>query len=84
MKTKNDLKTGILIGLGMIVVPLIIMSSKPITSPHTVTPESHVWEVKMSPTGGLSSTNILYNKKTGEIFTISYDGFKKRIPELKK
>ena len=70
--------------MGMIVIPLIIMSSKPITSPHNVTTESHVWELKMSPTGGTSSTNILFNKKTGEIFTISYNGFKKRIPELEK
>ena len=27
MKTKNDLKTGILIGLGMIVIPLLLMST---------------------------------------------------------
>ncbi len=27
MKTKNDLKTGILIGIGMIVVPLLLMST---------------------------------------------------------
>lgn len=50
----------------MIVVPLIIMSSKPITSPHTVTPESHVWEMYLSSSSG--STHILsLNKKTGEV-----------------
>ena len=47
-------------------------------------PESHIWEVKMSPTGGTTSSNILFNKKTGEIFTISYDGDEMRKPELKK
>ena len=63
MKTKNDLKTGILIGIGMIVVPLIIMSSKPITSPHTVTPESHVWESTVTIEGRF----YLHNVKTGEV-----------------
>ena len=63
MKTKNDLKTGILIGIGMIVIPLIIMSSKPITTTHTI-PESHVWEMFDS---GEVSFVYMYNKITGEV-----------------
>ena len=66
MKTKNDLKTGILIGIGMIVIPLIIMSSKPITSPHNVTPESHVWDIRTN-----ESDSYLFNKKTGEVKILS-------------
>jgi hypothetical protein len=63
MKTKNDLKTGILIGIGMIVVPLIIMSSKPITSPHNISPESHVWKSSVTNDGRY----YLHNTKTGEV-----------------
>jgi len=65
MKTKNDLKTGILIGIGMIVVPLIIMSSKPITSNYS-TPESHVWELVVND-AGQKVHRLMWNKKTGEI-----------------
>ena len=78
MKTKNNLTTGILIGIGMIVIPLIIMSSKPISSTNTEiiygTPESHVWEFHLSnPSGsgseygGMSGMAFSINKKTGEV-----------------
>ena len=74
MKTKNDLKTGILIGIGMIVVPLIIMSSKPISSTNSGvvygTPESHVYEIY----GGEGNTGILLNKKNGDVWEVSLNG----------
>ena len=66
MKTKNDLKTGILIGIGMIVIPLIIMSSKPISTSNYSTPESHVWEMVMNPHSTYTEP-FLYNKVTGEV-----------------
>ena len=62
MKTKNDLKTGILIGIGMIVVPLIIMSSKPISSSNYSTPESHEWVLSIG-----DGTVYSLNKRTGEV-----------------
>jgi len=80
MKTKNNLTTGILIGIGMIVIPLIIMSSKPISSTNTEiiygTPESHVWEFHLSDPsagssedgyGGMNGMAFAINKKTGEV-----------------
>ena len=72
MKTKNDLKTGILIGIGMIVVPLIIMGSKPMISPTNVTPESHVWKSTVTNEGRY----YLHNTKTGEVrkYSRSYPG----------
>jgi len=67
MKTKNNLTTGILIGIGMIVIPLIIMSSKPISSTNNginyVTPESHVWKGISSMTNDV----FIYNTVTGEV-----------------
>ena len=72
MKTKNNLTTGILIGIGVIVIPLIIMSAKPIPSSNYTSPESHVWEVKMSIAGGTASSNILYNKSSYDILYYIY------------
>jgi hypothetical protein len=66
MKTKNNLTTGILIGIGMIVIPLIIMSSKPISPTNNEvvcgTPQNHVWK-------GISdgSNSYIYNTVTGEV-----------------
>jgi hypothetical protein len=65
MKTKNDLKTGILIGIGMIVIPLIIMSSKP-SSTFSGSHEFHVWEMY-----GEGDTFFMYNKENGKIRKVS-------------
>ena len=66
-KTKNNLTTGILLGIGVIVLPLILMSSSstPTTNNEMVygTPESHVWK-------GISSMSddvFIYNTVTGEV-----------------
>jgi len=76
MKTKNNLTTGILIGIGVIVLPLILMSSSS-TSPTNneityVTPESHVWKSTVTNEGRY----YLHNTKTGEVrkFSRSYPG----------
>ena len=48
MKTKNNLTTGILLGIGVVVLPLILMSSSTSSSNNGVvygTPESHVYEI---------------------------------------
>tara|TARA_B110000971_G_C20039250_1_gene516531 strand:- start:2136 stop:2366 length:231 start_codon:yes stop_codon:yes gene_type:complete len=51
----------------MIVIPLIIMSSKPINSTNvdvvSITPESHVWKSIVSPGGRF----YLHNTETGEV-----------------
>ena len=68
MKTKNNLTTGILIGISVVVLPLILMSSSTSSSNNGVvysTPESHVWESDIE-TGG-EGRFYLYNKKTGEV-----------------
>ena len=65
MKTKNDLKTGILIGIGMIVIPLIIMSSKP-SSTLSGSHEYHVWEMY-----GEGDTFFMYNKENGKVRKVS-------------
>jgi hypothetical protein len=79
MKTKNNLTTGILIGIGMIVIPLIIMSSKPISSTNNGvvygTPESHEWEIY----GGEGNTGFLLNKVTGELKIIDVSGIKPKL-----
>jgi len=41
---KNDLRTGILIGISAIILPLILMGTATTQSPTSVVPESHVWE----------------------------------------
>ena len=69
MKTKNNLTTGILIGIGVIVLPLILMSSS-ISSNNGIvhgTPESHVYEIY----GGDGYSSILLNKKTGDIWEVN-------------
>ena len=82
MKTKNNLITGILIGIGMIVVPLILMGSKTVTSSNSEmiygTPESHVYEIY----GGEGNTGILLNKVTGDVWEVDLSGSKlKRLKE---
>ena len=50
---------------------------------HDTVPESHEWEVRMSIAGGTSSSNIIFNKKTGEVKAITYDGKSIRTPQPK-
>ena len=78
MKIKNNLATGILIGFGLIVVPLILMSS---VAPQTeskviyMSPESHVWEFHLNnPSshaangpGASNASAFAINKETGEV-----------------
>ena len=67
MKTKNNLTTGILLGISVIVLPLILMSSSTSSSNNGIiygTPESHVWEMFNS---GKKDFTYMFNKKTGEV-----------------
>tara|TARA_B110000003_G_scaffold187744_1_gene186608 strand:+ start:129 stop:392 length:264 start_codon:yes stop_codon:yes gene_type:complete len=65
MKTKNDLKTGILIGIGMIVVPLLLMS----TTNYSIE-KTNKWEFHQE---GQSSHNrgYLLNTENGEVYYLS-------------
>ena len=74
-----------IIGVFAIIGVLAILTGSTNTTPQPTyaTPESHVWEVQMSIAGGTGSSNILYNKVTGEILTLSYDGKNIRKPEMK-
>ena len=60
MKTKNDLKTGILIGIGMIVIPLILMSTT------YTTEKKNKFEVHMSNSDGVLTQGFLLETETGE------------------
>ena len=65
MKTKNNLITGILLGIGVIVLPLILMSSSTSSSNNGIvygTPESHEWDMKIG-----DGTVYSFNKRTGEV-----------------
>ena len=80
MKTKNNLTTGILLGISVIVLPLILMSSSSSSNNGIVygTPESHVYEIY----GGEGNTGILLNKKTGDVWEVSLNGSKlKKLQE---
>ena len=68
MKTKNNLTTGILLGIGVIVLPLILMSSSPSSNNGVVysTPESHVWSF-----GSDGEDCYIYNKVTGDVRILS-------------
>ena len=54
MKTKNDLTTGIIIGIGMIVIPLILMSTTYVTNKQSV------YEIH--------NKNYLLNTQTGDVW----------------
>ena len=72
MKTKNNLTTGIIMGISIIVLPLILMSSSTSSSNNGVvysTPESHVWGY-----GDDTSDSYLYNKITGEVKMLPHTG----------
>ena len=67
MKTKNNLTTGILIGISVVVLPLILMSSSTSSSNNGVvygTPESHVWEMVLHQN---VKGYFSINKVTGEV-----------------
>jgi len=71
MKTKNNLTTGILIGIGIIVIPLIIMSSKPIS----LNTENEVGRYQVTTDfrelGSLNShvLETIIDTKTGEVIS---------------
>ena len=64
---KNDLRTGILIGISAIILPIILMGTATTQSPTSVVPESHVWDA--IPIKNSASTERVYffNKVTGEV-----------------
>ena len=59
---KNDLRTGILIGISAIILPLILMGTATTQSPTSVVPESHVWEMV-----DVGDKGFAINKVTGEV-----------------
>ena len=66
MKTKNDLKTGILIGIGIIVIPLILMSTT------YTTEKQNKFEIHVRPnTGSSDMQGFLLNTETGETWFLS-------------
>ena len=72
MKTKNDLKTGILIGIGMIVVPILLMSTTYVTNKESK------FEIHDNGT-------ILLNSETGDMWYIwEGNGQKKNISSENK
>ena len=64
MKTKNNLLTGIIIGIGVIIVPLILMG----TTSYT-TEKQNKYEFHISPEG--YGVGIMLNTETGETWYIS-------------
>ena len=69
MKTKNDLKTGILIGIGMIVIPLLLMS----TTYTTEKKNKFEVHVQMNGTQVNDMMGILLNTETGETWYLRDD-----------
>tara|TARA_R110001632_G_scaffold67402_1_gene158263 strand:+ start:8452 stop:8700 length:249 start_codon:yes stop_codon:yes gene_type:complete len=80
MKNFKDITISIFAIIGFVT---ILSSFNNQTEPQVNhgTPESHVWEVKMTVGSGTSSSNILFNKKTGEVKSINYAGTKIRTPK---
>ena len=70
MKTKNDLKTGILIGIGMIVIPLILMSTTYITE------KKNIWEFHQE---GNYYNGYLLNTETGDLYYLKSEKRMKTI-----
>tara|TARA_B100001059_G_scaffold110742_1_gene110892 strand:+ start:267 stop:494 length:228 start_codon:yes stop_codon:yes gene_type:complete len=69
---KNDLKTGILIGIGMIVIPLILMGTR------YTTEKKNKFEIHMNPTpSGTWTKGFLLNTETGETWYLADDQKKK-------
>ena len=69
MKTKNDLKTGILIGIGMIVIPLLLMSTT------YTTEKENKFEVHMKNDAYNNhlTQGFLLNTETGETWYLKND-----------
>ena len=67
MKTKNDLKTGILIGIGMIVVPLLLMSTT------YTTEKNNKYEIHSQMNQGHYVRGFLLNTETGETWYLNDD-----------
>jgi hypothetical protein len=78
MKNIKDITLSIFAIIGF--VTILSSFNNQSQDPHT-TPESHAWEVRMS--GDRLVNNILFNKVTGEVKTISVSGKKFVIPTLK-
>ena len=78
METKNNLTTGILLGIGVIVLPLILMSSSSTTTSNNEmvygTPESHVWELSVVKESETGERVYSLNKVTGEVRKFSRKG----------
>ena len=76
---KNDLRTGILIGMSAIILPLILMGTMTTQTPTSVVPESHVYEYIIQPTnlGMGNQGGFLLNKKTGEMYQVSFGNAQK-------
>ncbi len=76
---KNDLRTGILIGMSAIILPLILMGTMTTQTPNSVLPESHVYEYIIQPTnlGMGNQGGFLLNKKTGEMYQVSFGNAQK-------
>lgn len=64
---KNDLRTGILIGISAIILPLILMGTATTQSPTSVVPESHVWEAVVLRHTTYADRVFFLNKVTGEV-----------------
>ena len=60
MKTKNNLTTGILLGIGVIVLPLILMGTT------YTTEKKNKFEVHMSHSDGVLTQGFLLDTETGE------------------
>ena len=71
---KNDLRTGILIGMSAIILPLFLMGTMTAQTPTSVVPESHVYEYIIQPTnlGMGNQGGFLLNKKTGEMYQVTF------------
>ena len=64
MKTKNNLTTGILLGIGVIVLPLILMSG---TTTTYVPQQKNKYEIHISQKiDGPNTRGFLLNTETGE------------------
>ena len=76
---KNDLRTGILIGLSAIILPLILMGTVTTQTPTSVVPESHVYEDIIQPTklGMGNQGGFLLKKITGEMYQVSFGNVQK-------
>jgi len=81
MKNFKDITLSIFAIIGFVTILSSFNNQSQET--HSTVPESHEWEVRMSIAGGTSSSNIIFNKKTGEVKAITYDGKSIRTPQPK-